>query len=199
MLRKFLVPTILSLVFGSSIEAAPIPIVEFYHRNAMAVQAPSPPPATISFDFSASDLHSGLQFLSWHADYAPADVGMTFTAPHDVVDDANLSIVRPNTVFLLRSGPVSFSNSIIINSPICGFGCQVYVPDITRYKVTSVERIVEQLEFIDQPGFGTYIYKAGQRIRYLGELIPEPSTITMVLLGVAHCAVFGARRRLGPN
>jgi hypothetical protein len=169
--RNFLLPTILIVMIAPSTEAAPIPIVDFYHRNVMSLSGPSPPPATISFDFEAGTSLMG-EFLSWEDDYGPSDVGMTFVAPQAVVDDANLSLVLPNVKFHLRSGPVSFSNSIVINSPICGFGCELFVPDFTRYKVTSVERVIEQLEFIDQPQAGTYIYKAGQRIRYLGEPIP---------------------------
>ena len=155
MIRSFLFPTVLSVMIAPSTVAAPIPLVDFFHLNVMGLSVPSPPPATIPFDFEAGTSLMG-KFLSWEDDYGPGDVGMTFPAPQAVVDDANQSLVLPNVIFHLRSGPVSFSSSITINPPFCGPGCQLFVPDITRYKVTSVERFIEQLELIDQPPVGQY-------------------------------------------
>jgi hypothetical protein len=199
MARKFLVATILSVVIAASSEAAPVLVAEFWHRNVMALRAPSPPPATILFDFEAGTAIMG-EFLSWEDDYGTNDVGMTFAAPQDVVHDANVSIVLPDAIFHLSSGGVAFSSSLSMTSPSCGNSCvQVLVPDITRYTVTSVERMIEQLELIDQPLAGTYIFKTGQRIQYFGEVIPEPSTTAMLLLAIGQSAMFAIRRRPRSN
>jgi hypothetical protein len=173
--------------------AAPILLAEFWHRNVMALSGPSPPPATILFDFESGTSLMG-EFLSWETRYGTNDVGMTFVAPQNVVDDANMSIVLPDATFHLSSGGIRFSDPLRITSPSCGDSCvQVLVPDITRYTVTSVERIIEQLEFIDQPLAGTYIFKTGQRIRYVGELIPEPSTTVLLFFGLSAGIVIRSR------
>jgi hypothetical protein len=59
--------------------------------------------------------------------------------------------------------------------------------------------MIEQLELIDQPLAGTYIFKTGQRIQYFGEVIPEPSTTAMLLLAIGQSAMFAIRRRRRSN
>jgi hypothetical protein len=175
--------------------AAPVLIAEFWHRNVMAVKTPSPPPLAVPFSFGADNSSTGQSFLFWQDNYGPSNTGMTFLAPQDVVDDANVSIVLPTARFAFSTGPANISDPLRLTNPSCGDSCvQVLVPDITRYTVTSVERINEQLEFIDQPQFGTYILKGGQRIRYLGELIPEPSAIVLFLLALCAGTAITPRR-----
>jgi hypothetical protein len=120
---------------------------------------------------------------------------MTFLAPPDIVDKATLSIVLPNTTFGFSTGPANISGPLRLTNPSCGDSCvQLLVPDITQYTVTSVERIIDQLEFIDQPGAGTYILKGAQRIRYLGVLIPEPSAFSLLCLGLPIGIAMRSRR-----
>ena len=176
-------------------QAAPVLLAEFWHRNVMAVESPSPPPPTVPYFFAADNSTTGQSFLFWQDDYGPSNVGMTFLAPQDVLEDANLSIVLPTARFYFSTGPANIAGPLRLTNPSCGDSCvQVLVPDITRYTVTSVERIIDQLELIDQSQFGTYILKGAQRIRYWGELIPEPSTAALVFVGLSAGIAMRSRR-----
>jgi hypothetical protein len=184
MSRALFVCVSLTAISTTTVQAAPSLLVEFRHSVA-AVEGGSPP-ATVLFDFTAYDTISGAQFLLWEDDYGPSDVGMTFLAPHDVLQDANLSIVRPNTTFNLTTGPANFSDPLSFTAALCGPSTclQVFVSDLSRYTVTRVERIVDELRFLARPD-GFYGLGATQRIRYWGDRIPEPSSALLALLAFA--------------
>jgi hypothetical protein len=160
------------LLYGETAYAAPILLREFTHTWS-AFRA-GPTPAAVPFRFSASS-NPSTHFI-WDGNYAPSDVGITVTAPLDVLAGANEAIHSSTAGFQFAIAEISFQSY----GPVPPFA---YFPSHT---LTSVERIIDRLVIT---GFQNvnYTVEATQRIQFLGVPVPEPSTVTLVLLtlGVA--------------
>jgi hypothetical protein len=158
--------------------ATPILLVEFRH-NEIAVERSIALPTTVPFDFDAYDPTLSLSYLGWLEEYGPTDVGMTFLAPTEIVEGANLAIASPTSKYLLETGPANFSSER-----------SFYLPSHT---VTSVERIVDQLTITRTQG-DLYFLEAAQRIQIWGVPIPEPNTIALFIIPVVHSTMLPIRR-----
>jgi hypothetical protein len=162
--------------------ATPLLLVEFTHK-VNTIEAPSPPPGTVPFDFDASNSVTSVDFLSWEQNLGPSDSGITFVAPESVIAMANPAFFFPRTSYHLNTGPANSLTVSSLNNPFCNpDACvSVTVPNLSQYKVTSMERVIDELQLIDtQSRF--YNLRATQRIRILGEQIPEPATLLLVLV-----------------
>jgi hypothetical protein len=73
------------------------------------------------------------------------------------------------------------------------FGVAIYVDHVESYKVTAVERVINYLELNDLSG--NWTIAASQSIRYWGEIIPEPHSVTMLVIGLAYIC-FSVRGRV---
>jgi hypothetical protein len=125
---------------------------------------------------------------------------MTFIASAAVTDGADLAIASPTTFYHLETGLANFSSGTSLRPPLplCQADecVRVFVPqpDLAEYTVTSVERIIDQL-VITRTQDEYYFLEAAQRIRILGERIPEPGTIILVVSSLAYWAFVRSARR----
>jgi hypothetical protein len=181
------------LFFGAAhSHAAPKLLVEFMH-SASPFELGIPTPTTIPFEILAGPR------LRWREQYGPGDVGKTFFAPEEVVEGANLAVSVPNTAYLMETGPANFNSGPTVKRPLSEClpnDCvRLFVGqlDLTDYRVTSVERIVDQL-VITPLGNEFYTLSATQRIHFFGELIPEPGTLALLLAALVSSTIFRRSR-----
>jgi hypothetical protein len=176
-------------------DAAPILLVEFTH-NVTAVEAGDPLPTTVPFAFAANKPHpNGVNYVYWSAEYGSIDVGMSFLAPPSVVDGANQAIMSAMTNYDLETGPANFYGPILSLAPpgSCDInGCfKVFVDDVSKHIVTSVQRVVDKLSITRTQG-DFYSLEATQRIQIWSVAVPESSTIA--LFAVAFSRAFLLRQ-----
>jgi hypothetical protein len=179
--------------------AEPILLVEFTHR-VITAEGSIPPLGTVPFRFVASEQFP--PFVSWRDEYGPSDVGMTFSAPSEVVEGANSAFASPIAEYFLETGPANFSTSVRLPSvagpsaclPIAPECLRTFVPDVRDYSVTSVERIVDEL-MITPIGGELYTLRATQRIQVFGVRIPEPGSIVLLIAALACFAVVRGTKR----
>lgn len=178
--------SLLATFMSSTCQAAPILLAEFKHDTIGLELELGNVPATVPFDFEAYYTSGGTDFLSWEDDYGPMDVGMTFVAPQEIVDLATLTIAMPVFTFSLKTGPANFSDPMSFTFGTCGPGTciQRFVPDLSQYTVTRVERIIDKLQLNDAQG-PFYHLSGAQTVRYWGVPVPEPFAAPLLLIGVA--------------
>jgi hypothetical protein len=176
------VACILCVVAGPA-NAAPILLVEF-SDSVTTAELGNPSPATVPFDFDAYDPILSLTYADWRQEYGPSDVGMTFSAPAEIVTGVNQAISSPTSKYLLETGPANFSSE----RPF-------YLP---AHTVTTVERIIDRLEILPPAG-DFYVLNAAQRVRIWGSPIPEANTISLLLIGVGQFMMIAFRRRYCPT
>jgi hypothetical protein len=190
----------LGLVAAPS-EAATL-LVEFTHKIS-TLESGNPLPTTVPFTVSAGERTIGNLFY-WQDEYGPGDVGMTFNAPTEVVEGATLAISFPTARYSLDTGPANFSTETSFHPAFCQINdcVHVLVPDVASHAVTSVERVIDQLQITRGQG-DFYRLEAAQRIRFWGEPIPEPQTIVLLAAGIGWIASCyrcnSARRNIGDS
>ena len=162
-------------------------LVEFTHKIT-ALESGNPLPATVPFAAAANETTVGNLF-HWQDDYGPGDVGMTFNAPPEVVDGASLALSFPTARYLLDTGPANLSTETSFHPAFCQIDdcVHVRVPSVASHVVTSVERVIDQLQITRGQG-DTYLLEAAQRIRFWGQPIPEPQTIVVLAAGIGGIA-----------
>jgi hypothetical protein len=186
--------------------AGAIPILEIQHKSSQFLDGPLPTSAPLRF---AGEILGGTGFpiFDWTQNYTPADVGMSFFADQAIVDGTNTVLAaRQNGFYFIDNWPgetatVTLGNLAppYPNDPCptgdSAFTCKMYlVDDVRDYRATALERIVKNLELIEVEAGEHWTIHAHQFIRYWGELVPEPSAITLFALG--HIALWVRRVRL---
>jgi hypothetical protein len=168
--------------------AAPIPLVEFTYEKQPKFGGDFPPPVRDwEFQFSASLAPDGVPALFvWLGFYGMDDVGKTFPAPAHVVTGAGQALASESTNYTMFtagfSNPGGPSRLIdMISSNPCNPCARIRVPDPMAYRVTAVERVIDSL-IVENLG-PNWVVGGKQTIRFLGELVPEPHTVAVLVIG----------------
>jgi hypothetical protein len=198
---------VLSAFFSSTlcftcrpVTAAPIPLVEFSYVKVPQFGGVSPPPVRDwEFGFSASlALDGNPALFEWFDSYGADDVGQSFQAPVQVVSGAAQALASESTRYLMFTAGLSDPSApgrLIdwASSSSCNPCAQILVADPTVYRVTAVERVINEL-IVENTGFGTWVIGGKQTIRFIGEPIPEPHSVAILALAFAYCAALRIRR-----
>jgi hypothetical protein len=203
MLRTIL--TSLSVLSSAMcVQAQPISLVEFTYEKVPIFGGVSPPPVRDwEFGFSASLSPDGVPPLFvWFDVYGTDDVGKTFPATAEIVEGAAQALASSSAVYGMSTAGLADPSALgrlmdWIATP-CNPCAVTFVADPTNYRVTAVERVIDQL-IVENTGFGTWIVGGKQTVRFSGEPIPEPSTIALWLTGVAFWMPSQIRRRTAPT
>jgi hypothetical protein len=172
MLRNLLVATVLTIVVAGGVSAAPMLLMEFTHQ-VVAVESTEALSGPFPFRLEAYEdgfgADPGYVYFRWDDEYKASDVGMTFFAPPEVVAGASQAFASPRADYSLETGPGNLLHLEASDSFCQPNQCIMkHVPDLTTYWVTSVRRIIDQIE-IEPLG---EVFRGGQRIQFWGEPIP---------------------------
>jgi hypothetical protein len=183
------------LLFGASpVVAAQSLLAEFtQHTNWLslngAIDGQLPP--TVAFTFVLRDQPTNTE-LNWTQQLSLDDVDKAFSAPAAVIDPFSSIALQSDTRVELHIGPEP-SSPVQFGSPAAPSPevfdlpwSTLYVPDISAYRLTGIERIVDSVLNEWVPGAeGRDCYLGGaQRIRVYGLRVPEPSTLILFFISV---------------
>jgi hypothetical protein len=182
-------------------QAAPILLAEWTRDQAPRLRVGEPPPTTLKYDFFLAT--SGPEPIGgvWVQDIAASDVGMTFSAPPEIVEMVNDGLVSDQSILGGHVGPEGEFHNTIANWLVWPDGAMgityiQQVPQLPDYNLTQITRTVNG--FVVQPvgpGTDTFRFGGSQTIRLYGALVPEPTTL---LLGAVNCLLIAlavSRRR----
>lgn len=204
MSRSISITVVLAIGMAAPARAAMIPLLEMKWQQVDFELGPVP--ATVEFRFIAT-AGNEINYLRWIAEHGPSDVGNSFWAPADVVDGANAALKSSDARYTFMNGIGNYMADVPIpidqaptSEPPCPtagdrcFGVAIYVDDIERHTVTSVERV---LNYLDLTGpTGNFVVTASQSIRYWGTIVPEPSAVMLLSFGMLHLCLSSRPRRL---
>lgn len=195
-LQLFVASSLLAAFFVAPCRAAPMLLAQFTLR--VGGPGGGSPPATVDFGYRAyqpGPFPTPIYF-TWREPYQVSDVGATFLAPTAIIEGANAALRSATAEYSLDIAPAHFATWTLNQPDSCSTrAClEVFVPDIAAHKVTSVERIIDQL--IITPEGDHYSLTAAQRIRLWGEPIPEPSTVALLVTAVGIALVTARNRRI---
>jgi hypothetical protein len=158
------------------------------------------------FDASSSASFNFLAFgldppVSWHLERTPADVGSTFEASPDVVNNIGAHFAHPGATFEIDGlnevgGSVDLiwtgSIPVKIGSPVPATAT-TFVPRIgfglTGYSLTRVTETLDSYTLDTSQRY--WIGDTSQTYRLYGDVaVPEPSTLLIALCGLAWAAVY---------
>jgi hypothetical protein len=155
--------------------AAPIVVREISYDHG-GTQASSLP-TSLPFDFRIYEptVEPTHVYTSWLQNYAPADVGMSFFAPAEVV--AGATVARSSTTALVV---LEVNRGTFHSTPEPWW---LGIP--SDHYITDIERIVDSLVItpIDET---LYTVQFAQRLRIWAEPIPEPSTTRLLAIALSY-------------
>jgi hypothetical protein len=169
--------------------------VEFtYEKTPQFGGEGNPPERDWEFGFSAYAGPLGnITLFEWFDSYGTDDVGKTFSAPTEVVNGAEQALSSPSSIYLMftagLSNPSAPGRLIDWNTGNCNPCAKILVPDPTAYRVTAVERVVDDLIVEATTPGSTWVIGGKQTVRFSGEPVPEPATIAILAMGIGHCAI----------
>jgi hypothetical protein len=152
--------------------------VEFSYEKVPRFGGVSPAPVRDwEFGLSASLAPDGIPPLFvWFDVYGIDDVGKTFAAPEQVIEGAAQALASASTTYRMHtagfSEPSAPGRLMDWEAIPCNPCAEIFVPDPTAYRVTAVERIIDQL-IVENTGFGTWVVGGKQTVRFRGEPVPE--------------------------
>jgi hypothetical protein len=199
---KSVISIIVTVCSSQWAAAAPEPLIEF--RYAVTNAEGGSVPSTSPFRFLVEEElppQPTLTYVNWLGNYAPSDAGSSFFAPADVVAGANTAFDVSAARYSMRMGMTNYGSPATLsempngtNPSLCsGYACKnQLVSNLAAYQVTAVERVIDQLTIT--PGGNGYVLRAGQTIRYWGEVVPEPSSTSLLLVYVAAILPLRFRR-----
>jgi hypothetical protein len=161
----------------------------------------NPPVRDWEFWFSASLAPDGNPpLLQWFESYGMDDVGDSFFAPPEVVNNAAIALKSPSTYYIMitagLSDPAGPGRLIDWStSDPCNPCATVFVSDVTAHEVSAVERVIDSL-VVEPTGFGTWVFGGKQTIRFWGEPIPEPNSLALLVMTAGSFHIFFSRRRM---
>jgi hypothetical protein len=128
--------------------------------------------------------------FEWFDLYGTDDVGKIFAAPNEVVNGAAEALSTPSSIYLMFTAGVSNPSApgrlVDWNTANCNPCARILVLDPTVYRVTAVERIIDDLIVqATQPGT-TWVIGGKQTVRVLGEPVPEPTALLLLIVGLAQ-------------
>jgi hypothetical protein len=183
MRRTLLISLIFGVSFAAPSKSAPIVLKELSYSDGGTQFAATPTSLPFDFRIYEPDIFPTPVYTTWLQNYSPADVGMSFFAPPEVVAGANAS----------RTSTTAVADLLVNGSAFHSDFHSVWVDFPPGHNITAIERIVDQL--VITPVHETrYTVQFAQRVRIWGERIPEPGTILLLLIGSIYCAM-GRRTR----
>jgi hypothetical protein len=125
----------------------------------------------------------------WNAQHTLSQIGQTFVAPPDIVGGIAATSVNPDVLFTSQVGPQpggfggydDLSPPTGTNMDLGQLRMQLFVSNPTAYRVTSIERTINNVILEWVPGGVGEAYRAGgmQTVRLYGVQVPEPSTLIL--------------------
>jgi hypothetical protein len=162
---------------AGEVRGAPIVLKEItaIGRGEQTLPFPGLPLTSAPFNFQilVENVFPTPVYAEWPENYSPAQVGMSFFAPPDVVAGATAARSSTTAVYSLQTGGQFFSG---------GAANLWYLELPPNYSITAMERIVDKLT-LTRIDASRYIVDAAQTIRVWGEPIPEPGTIALLIFG----------------
>jgi hypothetical protein len=184
MRRALFISTVLAVTFAAPTRSAPIFLKELSQSDGGTQFATTPTSLPFSFYINEPNVFPTPVYASWTQNYSPADVGMSFLAPADVVAGATAARSSATALAYLEVNGGVFNLSQPWSS---GFPL--------NHRITSIERIVDQL--VITPIHETrYTVQFAQRVRIWGEPIPEPRSLFLFLMGSIHFAMGRSMRKV---
>jgi hypothetical protein len=185
MCRTVVLTVVLTVSFAAPTRSAPIVLKQLSQTDGGTQFATTPTSLPFGFFINEPNVFPTPVYASWTQNYSPADVGISFFAPADVVAGATAARSSATALAYLEVNGGVFNLSQPWSS---GFPL--------NHKITAIERIVDQL--VITPIHETrYTVQFAQRVRIWGEPIPEPGTIILILVGSINCAMGRRTRKVG--
>jgi hypothetical protein len=124
-------------------------------------------------------------------EYDSGDVGMTFSAPPDVVDEMEFNLRQLTGSFWLdglASTPIPHDpDELWQTGLIVDISIRQFVPRIgygvTGYDLTSVTQTIDRIDY-RTTGINSHVAEQEQTIRLYGHVIPEPSLFVLLLASI---------------
>jgi hypothetical protein len=181
--------------FATSIEAAPLLLVEMNYQTLRYGGEGDPPVRDWEYGFSAYPSFDGPPLFEWFDVYGVDDIGKTFPAPDDVVDGAAFALASSSTYYYMTTAGSATPSATErlsdmeqppgpCNAHLCA---RLFVADPTTYRVTVLERLIDDLFAVRPTGSGSWIVGGNQVVRFWGEPIPEPRPVQLVLIALIAC------------
>jgi hypothetical protein len=163
---------ILAVCSSARIHGAPIVIKELSYSDARTQILTSPQSLPFHFYIYEPRTEPTHVYASWLQNYSPADVGMSFFAPPEVVAGATTA----------RNSRAALSIFEVNNGSIHSTPEPWWLGFRPGHYITAMEHVLDNLVIspIDETHFTV---EFAERIRVWGEPIPEPRAIS--LLGIA--------------
>jgi hypothetical protein len=149
--------------FAPLSHAAPIVIKELSYSDGGTQFSSVPTSLPFDFRIYEPNIFPTPVYVSWIQNYSPADVGMSFFAPPDVVAGASTARSSPTALALLEIVGSGAFHSTELWQPSFPAG----------YYITAIERVVDNL-VITPVHESRYTVEFAQRVRIWGEPVPEP-------------------------
>ena len=189
MSRALLSSAILAICLAASpAHAAPVLLVQFaYDTGDFNI---GPLPTEVPFGFWAEEGIGPTNYVGWVEEYTVNDVGMSFFAPPEMLTGGTAALMSPSAEYWLGNGGNLSTEGRLIDLPsgtgFCnGYACTtVFVPDVSQYVVTAMERTIDKLVLTLIVPDRYYGLEAAHTIRLYGERVPEPSAVALVWLAL---------------
>jgi hypothetical protein len=192
MMRNFLFAAFLAVAAVGPGWAAPIPLLDIYHRGGNLVFG-SPEAA---MQFEGSPRTAGQPYFDWEETYGVEDVGTSDWADATILAGASEALAkRDDVVYLLGNVPGEVATfdlfdqqgnqlgppNLPCHPELTGSLCLTFhVTDMLAYNLVALERIVQEMTITPTlPPLGPWVINAVQTIRYWGEPVPESSTLLL--------------------
>jgi hypothetical protein len=167
-----------------SVHGAPTVVKQLSYSDGGTVPSGmvgSPPPTSVPFDFRIYEpnVFPTPVYTTWLQYYSPADVGMSFFAPPEVVAAATAARSSTTAIADLEVNFGGFHQD--------DFG-PWWVGFPPGHYITAIERVLDNLVLIPISE-NLYTMQFAQRIRVWAEPIPEPRTIGLLAIAISLACI----------
>ena len=186
---------------GTRARGEPALLIEIHHVGSNSNISFVGQPLHMAF---IARIAPGMNSVELDGTYDVDDVGMTFHATPEVVDAIEFALSQPTGRFALDissfapgSHPVDELWQTDWNPKLSDIAIRQFVPRIglglSGYDLTAVTQTVDKIEYL-MSGRQIHSFQE-QTIRFYGEVIPEPSSMMLILVhGLVCCAAYGRYR-----
>ncbi|HEY3391494.1 MAG TPA: hypothetical protein VGK58_02215 [Lacipirellulaceae bacterium] len=189
--------SLLGLV-GAETRAEPMLLMEIHQIGGRGNLSYLGEPIYLAFVTEPAPASSSADQAILDGRYDSSHVGMTFSAAPDVVHEMEFNLRQPTGSFwldgLARTPVPHRPDDLWQMGLIVDISVNQLVPrlgyGLAGYDLTSVTQTIDRLEY-RTTGINAYVAEQEQTIRIYGQLIPEPSSIALLIL--LHGYVFALR------